>query len=106
MGAVIVSAIAIRREPPRGAAQGWPGGSRQYAGRRIGRKADDDNGVAGPEGAEVEIFGTRAANQPYSIGPEQPKLVIEQFRHAAAASEAGNPDTLCRAQRIGCLGHS
>ena len=44
------------------------------------------------EGAEIEILGARAADQLHVVGPEQAKLIIEQFRHAAAAAKAGDPD--------------
>ena len=69
---------------------------RQHARRGIGRKADDDDGIAGAEGAEIEILGPGAADQLHRVGPEQAKLIIEQFRHAAAAAKARDPDPLAR----------
>src|SRR6267378_3404408 len=79
---------------------------RGAAWRRIGRKPDDDDGVAGAECAEIKILGTRSTNELYRIGSKQSKLVIEQFRHAAAASKAGNPDALRRLQALGCPCHA
>ena len=93
IGAAIVSAIAISVAP-----ESMRGARRQHACRRIRRKADDDDRIARMESAEIEIFGTRAADQLHLVGPEQAKLVIEQFRHAAAAAKAGNPDPLRRMQ--------
>ena len=69
---------------------------RQHARRGIRRKADDDDRIAGMEGAEIEILGPGAADQLHVVGPEQAKLIVEQLRDAAAAAKAGDPDPLRR----------
>ena len=74
---------------------------------RVGRKADHDDGIAGTERAEIEIFGTGAADELHRVGPEQAKLVVEQFRDAAAAAKAGDPDPLrasCSARAAPAIG--
>ena len=38
--------------------------------------------------------GPGAADQLHGVGPEQAKLIVEQFRDAAAAAKAGDPDPL------------
>ena len=69
------------------------GARRQHARRGIRRKADDDHGIAGTKRAEIEILRAGAADQLHRVGPEQAKLIVEQFRHAAAAAKTGDPDT-------------
>ena len=40
----------------------------------------------------VGPVGKRPADELHGIRPEQPELIIEQFRNAAAAAEPGDPD--------------
>ncbi len=75
------------------------GARRQHARGRIRVEADDDDRIAVPERAEVEIFRSRTADELHVVGPEQAKLVIEQLRDAAAAAKASDPDPPRRMQR-------
>ena len=60
MGAATV-AIAINVAPEARAARG------KHAGSGVRRKADDDDGIAGAEGAEVEIFRARSADELHRV---------------------------------------
>ena len=66
---------------------------------RIGREADQHEGLPRLHGTELEV--ERRALDQRGVGAEQPELVVQQQRHRAAGPEAGDMDARRGLQRGG-----